>query len=171
MCIRDSFGIALCLPFSGFHAESRFSLLQTLVESAVSPIAPVTFWHVIVADYLTSMAKAFADLQLTACISARILGDDAEALAHGGGGHYQRSTRLWEVHHDSCFDSNANAIMLALPFWIRLMQCLKVYSETRETKNLWNALKYSTAFPLVCCLLYTSPSPRDKRQSRMPSSA
>ena len=22
-----------------------------------------------------------------------------------------------------------------------------------------------------CCLLYTSPSPRDKRQSRMPSSA
>ena len=32
-----------------------------------------------------------------------------------------------------------------------------------------------TAFfllPIICiCLLYTSPSPRDKRQSRMPSSA
>ena len=27
------------------------------------------------------------------------------------------------------------------------------------------------AFPLAPCLLYTSPSPRDKRQSRMPSSA
>ena len=39
--------------------------------------------------------------------------------------------------------------MLALPFWLRLMQCLKVYSVTREKKNLWNALKYSTAFPLV----------------------
>ena len=26
-------------------------------------------------------------------------------------------------------------------------------------------------FQIVCCLLYTSPSPRDKRQSRMPSSA
>ena len=25
--------------------------------------------------------------------------------------------------------------------------------------------------PIRCCLLYTSPSPRDKRQSRMPSSA
>ena len=25
--------------------------------------------------------------------------------------------------------------------------------------------------PAMCCLLYTSPSPRDKRQSRMPSSA
>ena len=27
------------------------------------------------------------------------------------------------------------------------------------------------AIPGVACLLYTSPSPRDKRQSRMPSSA
>ena len=27
------------------------------------------------------------------------------------------------------------------------------------------------ALPLKACLLYTSPSPRDKRQSRMPSSA
>ena len=33
-----------------------------------------------------------------------------------------------------------------------------------ERKTLWKEL-YKT------CLLYTSPSPRDKRQSRMPSSA
>ena len=29
----------------------------------------------------------------------------------------------------------------------------------------------SVSFPSSPCLLYTSPSPRDKRQSRMPSSA
>ena len=29
----------------------------------------------------------------------------------------------------------------------------------------------ATAVAINCCLLYTSPSPRDKRQSRMPSSA
>ena len=29
----------------------------------------------------------------------------------------------------------------------------------------------STSDAIHCCLLYTSPSPRDKRQSRMPSSA
>ena len=28
-----------------------------------------------------------------------------------------------------------------------------------------------TGSPIMLCLLYTSPSPRDKRQSRMPSSA
>ena len=31
--------------------------------------------------------------------------------------------------------------------------------------------KYGSEKPLKGCLLYTSPSPRDKRQSRMPSSA
>ena len=30
---------------------------------------------------------------------------------------------------------------------------------------------YDAAVPSDACLLYTSPSPRDKRQSRMPSSA
>ena len=30
---------------------------------------------------------------------------------------------------------------------------------------------YSKVLPYFSCLLYTSPSPRDKRQSRMPSSA
>ena len=33
------------------------------------------------------------------------------------------------------------------------------YVEDLSTPDTW------------CCLLYTSPSPRDKRQSRMPSSA
>ena len=34
---------------------------------------------------------------------------------------------------------------------------------------LGEAFKANTG--ITCCLLYTSPSPRDKRQSRMPSSA
>ena len=32
-------------------------------------------------------------------------------------------------------------------------------------------IKTSTEDMFIICLLYTSPSPRDKRQSRMPSSA
>ena len=128
-------------PLQFFHAESRFSLIKTLHESLIAPCAPVTFWHVIVADYLTSLAKAFADLQSTACITMSILSE------HGHG--YVPTTSLWERHNASCADTYANAVMLALPFWWRLMQCLKVYSVTKEKKNLWNALKYSTAFPLV----------------------
>jgi len=29
------------------------------------------------------------------------------------------------------------------------MQCLKVFGDTHEVKNLYNACKYATAFPLV----------------------
>ena len=34
-----------------------------------------------------------------------------------------------------------------------------------------SALKHGDADSLIACLLYTSPSPRDQRGSRMPSSA
>ena len=39
------------------------------------------------------------------------------------------------------------------------------------TADLRSAIRASPALLLNICLLYTSPSPRDKRQSRMPSSA
>lgn len=130
------------MPAPVFFAESRFSLLRTLHESFIAPLAPVNFWHVIVADYLTSLAKAFADLQSTACITTHILSEPR-------GTGYTPTSVLWEQYNAHCADTYANALMLALPFWLRLMQCLKVYSVTREKKNLWNALKYSTAFPLV----------------------
>ena len=38
-------------------------------------------------------------------------------------------------------------------------------------KEITDAAKDSSKIILATCLLYTSPSPRDKRQSRMPSSA
>jgi len=49
----------------------------------------------------------------------------------------------------TCADTVWNAVFLALPFWWRLMQCLKVFGDTHEVKNLYNACKYATAFPLV----------------------
>ena len=43
------------------------------------------------------------------------------------------------------------------------VQIAKKSKNERSVKN--------TEAGYLCCLLYTSPSPRDKRQSRMPSSA
>ena len=60
--------------------------------------------------------------QLTACISSAIF----YSPSLEGGSQYIRSTELWEAHRTRCADSVANAVMLALPFWWRLMQCLKV---------------------------------------------
>ena len=62
------------------------------------------------------------------------------------------------------------------PFWITIdIFCgnKKIYKEVcNKLKNseIINLLMISEQ-QLKSCLLYTSPSPRDKRQSRMPSSA
>ena len=44
----------------------------------------------------------------------------------------------------------------------------KDYIDHKEIKKMDRFIHYAMA---CSCLLYTSPSPRDKRQSRMPSSA
>ena len=43
--------------------------------------------------------------------------------------------------------------------------------DLKESKTLEKLVKQSKCLYGLTCLLYTSPSPRDKRQSRMPSSA
>ena len=48
------------------------------------------------------------------------------------------------------------------------------YTDVVERVEDRRCRGYSGGYNIVadrCCLLYTSPSPRDKRQSRMPSSA
>ena len=45
------------------------------------------------------------------------------------------------------------------------------YFGAEATFLLWSLPLIRLCMPDIYCLLYTSPSPRDKRQSRMPSSA
>ncbi|KAL3930600.1 MAG: hypothetical protein SGPRY_001471, partial [Prymnesium sp.] len=98
--LHGLFLVLALLPCDVFFGNSRISLLRAVWDSVIAPCAPVTFWHVLVADYMTSLAKAFSDLQLTACISYRIFAYSPEAT-----------------------------------------YCLKVYSDTGEVKNLYNAAK------------------------------
>ena len=56
------------------------------------------------------------------------------------------------------------------------IQSLQIF-EPRYIEMVKDCMKTNAGFVIVLqkdaidCLLYTSPSPRDKRQSRMPSSA
>ena len=43
--------------------------------------------------------------------------------------------------------------------------------DTNAKSAIAHAKEYKLIAPVVLCLLYTSPSPRDQRGSRMPSSA
>ena len=49
--------------------------------------------------------------------------------------------------------------------------CVGDSLSNKSYLNIPNILAAATSRGVDACLLYTSPSPRDKRQSRMPSSA
>ena len=67
-------------------------------------------------------------------------------------------------HHANEFDSSSSAEM------IKLINKNKPHSLGETGLDFFRNIS-SYEEQLYACLLYTSPSPRDKRQSRMPSSA
>ncbi|XWS32248.1 hypothetical protein CRYUN_Cryun23aG0144000 [Craigia yunnanensis] len=64
--------------------------------------------------------------------------------------HRQVATIAW-FEADSVCSSHSVAIPLVLdiPYIWRLMQCLQQYKDTKEKATLFNALKYSTAVPVI----------------------
>lgn len=78
--------------------------------------------------------KVFSDLERSVC---RMV-------------HRQVATIAW-FEADSVCGSHAVAIpiVLVLPYLFRLFQCLRQYKDTKEKTTLLNALKYSTAVPVI----------------------
>ena len=71
----------------------------------------------------------------------------------------------------ACADKSANVLEVTqsiLDGYFCMVMVIDISKMTCEIEALQKSLKESV--PDIC-LLYTSPSPRDKRQSRMPSSA
>ncbi|XP_077250677.1 uncharacterized protein LOC143890038 isoform X3 [Tasmannia lanceolata] len=62
----------------------------------------------------------------------------------------QVATIAW-FEADSVCGSHSIAIplVLVLPYTFRLFQCLRQYKDTKEKSSLLNALKYSTAIPVI----------------------
>ncbi|CAN1220329.1 SPX and EXS domain-containing protein 1 [Linum perenne] len=94
----------------------------------------ITFADFFLADILTSMSKVFSDLERSVC---RMV-------------HRQVATIAW-FEADSICGSHSVAIplVLVLPYLFRLFQCLRQYKDTKEKTSLLNALKYSTAVPVI----------------------
>ncbi|KAJ7981320.1 SPX and EXS domain-containing protein [Quillaja saponaria] len=125
--------MVLIFPFDIFYFSSRYYLLRTLWRIAL-PLQAISFSDFFLADILTSMAKVFSDLERSVC---RMV-------------HRQVATIAW-LEADSVCGSHSVAIplVLVLPYLFRLFQCLRQYKDTREKTTLLNALKYSTAVPVI----------------------
>ncbi|GMI95783.1 hypothetical protein like AT5G35730 [Hibiscus trionum] len=125
--------LVLAFPFDIFYFSSRYFLIRTLWRIAL-PLQPISFPDFFMADILTSMAKVFSDLERSVC---RMV-------------HRQVATIAW-LEADSVCGSHSAAIplVLVIPYTWRLMQCLRQYMDTKEKTTLLNALKYSTAVPVI----------------------
>ena len=77
--------------------------------------------------------------------------------------------------HVGVLGVNHGDIPLAVPIWYDYEPGGDVWllasPESIKCKGLEATGQFSLCAQTETCLLYTSPSPRDKRQSRMPSSA
>ncbi|XP_074269712.1 uncharacterized protein LOC141592786 [Silene latifolia] len=123
----------LIFPFDIFYLSSRYYLLRTLWR-IVFPLQAISFSDFFLADILTSMSKVLSDLERSVC---RMV-------------HRQVATIAW-FEADSVCGSHSVAIpvVLVLPYFFRLFQCLRQYKDTGEKSSLLNALKYSTAVPVI----------------------
>ncbi|EPS68362.1 hypothetical protein M569_06405 [Genlisea aurea] len=119
-----AFAMTLIFPFDIFYLSSRYFLLRTAVS----------FPDFFLADIFTSMSKVFSDLERSVC---RMV-------------HHQVASIAW-FEADSVCGSHSVAIptVLVLPYVFRLFQCLRQYKDSKEKTSLFNALKYSTAVPVI----------------------
>ena len=65
-------------------------------------------------------------------------------------------------------------IQIEADLWLSCGECLNEIDEQGNVNSPKEYAKFQVGIEFETnssCLLYTSPSPRDKRQSRMPSSA
>ena len=75
---------------------------------------------------------------------------------------------------DKCYGSKGILIMFICnhcPYVLAILDKLVVETDVLQTKGIGVVAINPNDNPSYPCLLYTSPSPRDRTRSRMPSSA
>ena len=117
----------------------------------------------------------------TVPLSAAFVGGNAGR--RGVPAYYQSGSFAWHIDQESTAEVVFTTPASEVDFWFRdtvgggpvLIRVIDVegtvISEATGTQEFTNLVVTRTEDQTFICLLYTSPSPRDKRQSRMPSSA
>ena len=131
------------IPYKDLPSSGRKRFLATLRRVSIGGIAEAQdgkFGDILLADVLTSYAKVCGDLFVTLCM-----------FVTPSGSSTQRPDR-------NCGGIVIVPILLAVPSVIRFRQCIIEYLRVRSApskshgwggQHLANALKYSTAFPVI----------------------
>ncbi|KAH8698298.1 EXS family-domain-containing protein [Talaromyces proteolyticus] len=135
--------IFLILPFHRLSRNGRHRLFASLRRISIGGLAEAQdgkFGDVLLADALTSYSKVVAEIYINYCMFL------SSGVSSTGKPDRKCGGRL------------VVPILIAIPFAIRLRQCLIEFLRVRRARNrndgwggqhLANALKYSTAFPVI----------------------
>jgi hypothetical protein len=119
-------------PRAVFPPEARHLFAATAARVAL-PTREVTWSDFLLADVATSLAAPIAGV--------------AAALCH----LLSAPSPLAPLSHDSSCSKGSFLIFAAAasPYAARFVQCVRVWRDTGNRGQLWNALKYFTAFPAL----------------------
>ncbi|KAL3819509.1 hypothetical protein ACJIZ3_005414 [Penstemon smallii] len=117
--------VTMICPFNIIYRSSRFFLLVCLFHCVLAPLYKVTLPDFFLADQLTSQVQALRSVQFYICYY--VWGD------------YKR-------RENTCGDSQVfntfSFIVAGIPYWWRLLQCLRRLLDERDAMQGYNGLKY-----------------------------
>ncbi|KAG5240156.1 EXS family protein [Salix suchowensis] len=125
--------IVLLLPFNMFYRSARFFLLTCIFHSIAAPLYKVTLPDFFLADQLTSQVQSLRSLEFYICY-----------YGWGDYKHRQNTCRSNTVFRTFSF------IIAVIPYWSRLLQCLRRLFEEKDPMQGYNGLKYFLTIVAVC---------------------
>ncbi|KAE8666048.1 Phosphate transporter PHO1-like protein 5 [Hibiscus syriacus] len=125
--------VILFLPFNILYRSSRFFFLTCLFHCILAPLYKVRLPDFFLADQLTSQVQAFRSLEFYICY-----------YGWGDFRHRESSCKSNDVFTTFSF------IVSVIPFWSRLLQCLRRFFEEKETPQVYNAVKYFLTIVALC---------------------
>ncbi|CAK9316731.1 unnamed protein product [Citrullus colocynthis] len=124
--------VFLC-PLNILYRSSRFFCIRTLYHSICAPLYTVIFPDFFLADQLTSQVQALRSLEFYICY-----------YGWGDYKHRQNTCRSNTVFNTFSF------IIAVIPYWSRLLQCLRRLYEEKDTMQGYNGIKYFLTIVAVC---------------------
>ena len=119
-------------PLDRYLRKGRMSFMLVVVRVLLAPLHFVYFGDFWFADQLNSTVAILLDVQYLVC-------------------YVVSDTWAGDVNTEVCTTSSngIRPIISCLPALWRFFQCLRCFYDTRNSKHLINAGKYSTTFPVI----------------------
>lgn len=123
----------------------------------------VDFYHVLITDALTSLTLGIFEFEFSVCHFATTPWDDTHVIGTDG------MTTEDHCGHGTFNGIYIRPIMIALPFWLRFVQCVYLFRKSRHGRGWYCYQHLANAGKYLCALLvvFTSTMVPDSSSSNV----